>query len=244
MGINIKTIRVSDNSTYAVLFEKYDEVYRSFDADQRRRFQTIETAIEATQNLGRLPLWDAYKNVPNYGRRPMGDSPKRTMNDVRTKARFCRFYAWLAYMIAPQAIVEIGAALGASGMYWLAGLETAKSGTLYSFEPNEIWHPIASKNFDLISDRHVLTLGTFENNISTIKAPAGIALIDAIHTRDFVMQQLDQLRSLTAPGAIVLFDDINFSEDMQACWADIAQMPDWSGVWQLGSRVGVIELPA
>ncbi len=242
MTFRMRTLRVNENSTMAQLFRVYPTVYSSYDAANADLFNGLEAAIAETNAMGRLPLWADYKSVPDYGR-PIGDNPKRKMNEVRTKAEFCRFYAWLAETMAPDAIVEFGAAFGASGMYWLAGLSQTTGGTLYSFEPNDVWHPIAKGNFERVCDRHVLTLGTFEENLDVIKHGVSISLIDAIHTRDFVMKQFELVRKVSKPGALVLFDDINFSDDMRACWAEVAEMPEWPGVWQLGSRVGVIELP-
>ncbi|SLN34796.1 O-methyltransferase [Pseudooctadecabacter jejudonensis] len=243
MPIRIETLKTTDASKAADIFARYPDEQPDFDAQCRPLFGAIEGAIAATDGLGHMPLWSEYTNVKNYGRKPMGANPQRRMNDVRTKANFCRFYAWLAATLAPDAIIEVGAAFGASGMYWLAGLKLADTGTLYSFEPNADWHPIAKENFDLIAPRHVLTLGTFEDTADRIKAPASIVLIDAIHTRDFVTAQLDLARQHAKSGALILFDDINFSDEMAACWADIQASNEWAGVWQLGARVGVIELP-
>lgn len=242
MPVQINALRSGENSAIAPLFARYPHEQPAFDATHRAQFGAIEGAIGATQDLGRLPLWEEYTKLENYGR-PMGPTPKRAMNDVRTKGNFCRFYAWLAANMAPDAIIEVGAAFGASGMYWLAGLKAAQNGTLFSFEPNPVWHPIALENFNLVGDRHKLILGTFEDNTAAVQQPAKIALIDAIHTRDFVHRQFDLIRRIAAPGALVLFDDINFSDDMKSCWADIAAAPDWASVWTLGTRVGVIELP-
>ena len=242
MSFNMRTLRVTEDSTQAQLFRIYPTERSRHDAENEALFTRIEAAITATNDLGRLPLWEDYKKLTDYGR-PIGDNPKRKMSEVRTKAEFCRFYAWLAEQIAPEAIVEFGAAFGASGMYWLAGLSQIDTGVLYSFEPNPVWHPIAQENFDRVSPKHVLANGTFEDNLDVIEHPVSISLIDAIHTRDFVMAQFDLVRRVSKPGALVLFDDINFSDDMKRCWAEVSEAPDWRGVWQLGGRVGVIELP-
>ena len=121
MSFNMRTLRVTEDSIQAQLFRIYPTERGRHDAENEALFTRIEEAITATNDLGRLPLWDDYKKLTDYGR-PIGDNPKRKMSEVRTKAEFCRFYAWLAEQIAPEAIVEFGAAFGASGMYWLAGL--------------------------------------------------------------------------------------------------------------------------
>ncbi|AGI69421.1 putative O-methyltransferase family protein [Octadecabacter antarcticus 307] len=242
MVFRIRKLRVRGDSKIADVFASFEAQKDAFIAANSRVFEDIEATIKRTNELGKLPLWDEYKKVENYGR-VIDDHPKRKMQDVRTKVEFCQFYTWLVSQIKPAAVLEFGSAFGASGMYWLAGLNLCNHGKMYSFEPNEIWNPIAQANFDKVSDRHVLTLGTFEGNIGVIADKVNIALIDAIHTRDFVVNQFELVRSVADKGALVLFDDINFSEDMKVCWSEISQSDEFASVWQLSSRVGIVELP-
>ena len=113
MTFKMRTLRVNEDSKLAQLFRVYPTIYSSYDAANADLFAGLEAAIAETNAMGRLPLWSDYKSVPNYGRRIEND-PKRKMNDVRTKAEFCRFYAWLAETMAPDAIVEFGAAFAHS----------------------------------------------------------------------------------------------------------------------------------
>jgi predicted O-methyltransferase YrrM len=242
MVFRIRRLRARSDSKIVDVFAGFEPQKQAFNAANSEVFEDIEATIKRTNDLGKLPLWKEYKNVENYGR-VIDDTPKRRMQDVRTKAEFCQFYTWLVSQMKPAAVLEFGAAFGASGMYWLAGLNLCERGKMYSFEPNEIWSPIARANFDTVSDRHVLTLGTFEDNIDLITDKVNIALIDAIHTRDFVMSQFELVRRVADKGALVLFDDINFSDDMKACWSEISQSDEFLSVWQLSSRVGIVELP-
>ena len=203
----------------------------------------IEARIQATAKLGKLPLWEGYRHVENYAR-PAAENEARSINQVRSAALTSRFYAWLVTVKRPEIVVEFGAAFGASGMYWLAGLEAADHGRLFSFEPNPDWFPLAQANLAAISPRGKIVNGTFEDNISVIDGAPEITFIDAIHTRDFVMTQFALVKSIAAPGALVIFDDIDFSADMKACWAEIAADPTHQAVWQIGKRVGMVELPS
>lgn len=242
MVMRVRKLRARSDSKVAKIFDSYETQKDAFNATHAATFDAIEAAISATNDLGKLPLWEEYKNVPDYGRK-IEDAPKRRMKDVRTKAEFCYFYSWLVSQMKPAAVLEFGAAFGASGMYWLAGLNMCNRGKLFSFEPNDVWHPLALANFDLVSDRHTLTLGTFEDNIGIIDGKVQIALIDAIHTKDFVDNQFELVRTVADSGALVLFDDINFSPDMEACWAAISASDEFPSVWQLAGRVGIVELP-
>jgi len=242
MALRIRKLHAGKDSKAAAIFERFDDEKTVFSFENRAMFGKIETAITRTNDMGRMPLWKEYQTVANYGR-PIDENTKRKMVDVRTKPEFCEFYAWLVNVIEPDAVLEFGAGFGASGMYWLAGMGLRDHGKLFSFEPNDIWHPIARANFDTVSDRHELTLGTFEDNIDAVTGKVNIAVIDAIHTREFVVDQFAKVRTVAESGALVLFADINFSDDMKECWSEISQSEGFASVWQLSNRVGIVELP-
>jgi predicted O-methyltransferase YrrM len=193
----------------------------------------IEERAEQTQVLGSKPLWDGY-----------GKKQNRTSDQVRTPSTYGQFYANLVETRQPKAIVEFGTAFGVSGMFWLAGLEMAGGGTLYTFEPNDIWSEIAEKNLAAISSRFVLTRGTFEDHAASVLTPGsvGVAFVDAIHTPEFVLAQYNILRNYMEPGGLILFDDIAFSPALSECWQGIAQGDDIEASASLGRRVGVIEM--
>ena len=202
----------------------------------------IETLADRSDSLGPKPLWAGYENVQNYP--TTTKNAQRRANAVRTKQALGRTFTWLAKQRMPAGIVEFGTAFGVSGMYWLAGLEMAQSGRLYTFEPNEIWAEIAKGNLAQISDRFLLTIGTFEENAATVLSPSSIdiAFVDAIHTGEFVYAQYEILRTYLKPHALVVFDDISFSRDMHDCWLDIANRPEVLTSLTLNTRVGIIEL--
>jgi predicted O-methyltransferase YrrM len=195
-----------------------------------------------TENLGAKPLWEGYAAVENYTKSTVS---ARSSNQVRTSADIGPLYASVVMEKKPRLIVEFGTAFGVSGMYWLAGLQANGSGQLFTFEPNEIWANIARDNLSRISDRYRLTIGTFEDNCSIIDNgddKIDIAFIDAIHTSEFVLHQLDLVERRCAPGALIFLDDINFSADMLACWKTVSARPHYAAVADIGGHVGVIEL--
>jgi predicted O-methyltransferase YrrM len=202
---------------------------------------TIEAIARSTQRLGRQPLWEGYRSLASYA---WSRTDGRTSDEVRSPLAFGRLYAWLAAHRRPAAIVEFGTAFGISGMYWLAGLKRAGAGELLTFEPNAIWAEIARRNLARISPRFTLTLGTFEENAAAALAGKTVemAFVDAIHTGAFVHRQFALLRRHLAPGAVVLFDDVNFSDDMRACWTDIAHQDELAASASIGNRVGIVEL--
>ncbi len=139
----------------------------------------IESRAQASNSLGPRPLWSGYRSLTNY---PTDTKGTRSSNDVRSAPTMGRFFAWIAAERKPDVIVEFGTAFGVSGMYWLAGLNAAATGTLFTFEPNADWASIADANLSAISHRYRLTVGTFEDHVASTLDGRGIdiAFVDAI----------------------------------------------------------------
>ncbi len=142
-------------------------------------------------------------------------------------------------------MVEFGTAFGTSGMYWLSGLESVRCGKLFTFEPNREWASIARENLRAISSRFELTEGTFEDNAQA-KLGDGpsidIAFIDAIHTSAFVLPQFELVLQHLKSGGLVLFDDIDFSDDMADCWRRVAQGSGATASVAVAGHVGLLEV--
>jgi predicted O-methyltransferase YrrM len=206
-------------------------------------FRRIEQRAAETERLGAKPLWEGYRDVPNYPRTTI-DSV-RSSNQVRSTALMGEFFSWLTMKLVPETIVEFGTAFGISGMYWLAGLNHNRHGRLLAFEPNSVWADIAYGNLSSISDRFDLTVGTFEQNIYTKlgqNEKVDIAFVDAIHTSEFVLSQFDILLKMAMPNGMILFDDINFSEDMKSCWQSLARHHQVRTSAIVNERLGIVEL--
>ena len=187
--------------------------------------------------MGPQPLWDGYgaDNIAGDTRMPAG---------VRTTAAMGNFYSWLVRAWRPEVIVEFGTAFGVSGMYFLAGLEANGKGKLLTFEPNETWRRMAVACLEKIGTRFVSTAGTFEDTIDTTLSAGeriDLAFIDAIHTSAFVIPQLERVVARCSDRALVILDDIDFSDDMRACWDRLSRDVRFVSSVALGKRVGILE---
>lgn len=213
---------------------------RSFDPSDID-VSAVHDRVEQTNRLGQRPLWKGYEEVRDYPRSTTG---ARTPDQVQTAEDIGAFYTWLAGVRKPDAIVEFGAAFGVSGMFWLTGLHIAGAGRLMTYEPNDVWANIAEDNLRAISDKFVLTRGIFEERAAETLATRSvdIAFIDAIHTSEFVYRQYDVLKPYLKENALVLFDDIGFSADMNRCWQDLATRAEVVSSFQIEGRVGLVEL--
>lgn len=197
--------------------------------------RSVERRASSTAALGPLPVWDGY---------PTDEGTSWSSDEVRTSPALGALYARMVMARRPSVVVEFGSGFGVSGMYWLLGLEAVSRGTLFTFEPNAGWYPLACENLSSVSDRFVATLGTFEDHVDRVVdgRPIDVAMIDAIHTREAVMSQYGLLAERMAPGGIVVLDDIDASPEMTQCWLDLARSSDVRASARLGTRVGLLEL--
>ncbi|PCJ57471.1 MAG: methyltransferase [Planctomycetota bacterium] len=199
---------------------------------------TIKIATRDTNGLGPQPLWDGYEGNKD-------GVIEREPSAVKTSADLGDLYSNIVQYFKPENIVEFGTAFGVSGMYFLAGLESNQKGKLFTFEPNEAWRDVAIRNMERISDRFESVLGTFEENIDLIlgdNQKIDLAFIDAIHTKEFVLPQLDLVIKNSSDGAIIILDDINFSESMKDCWKQVSQDERFISSVTVGRRIGILEL--
>ncbi len=228
-GIEIKWINKAASSLFAQKFPQ-----KTIRPKVGKTARKIEAIADATNNLGKQPLWGGYQKG-NESRMP---------DKVRTHWLMGPLYSMITEAFKPTTIVEFGTAFGVSGMYWLAGLEANQKGILLTFEPNDVWAAIAEKNLASVSKRFDLTHGTFENNINkfiTNDKRIDIAFIDAIHTREFVEPQLEIVLKNCSDHAIILLDDINFSKEMNDLWNEVAKDKRFVATAALGNRVGMVE---
>jgi predicted O-methyltransferase YrrM len=230
--IPIRWTRRNEDSWIA---KQFTETFVKLNVDGFSR--QIERIASRTNKLGPQPLWEGYL--------PQSLGSTRLPKRISTTKTMGNFFAGLVKQRRPQIIVEFGTAFGVSGMYWLAGLEANQKGELLTFEPNEAWASIAKQNLSEISNRFTLVVGTFENNID--KHLIGgktidITFIDAIHKREFVVPQLELVVARSSSRGLIILDDINFSDDMQGCWEEIATDRRFAASAALGRRVGILEL--
>lgn len=199
------------------------------------RKRDIEATAQATNELGAQTL------AVEYGE----PDATRTPDVVRSASYSGDLYAWLVQQRRPDVVVEFGTAFGVSGMYFVSGLDAVQHGRLYTFELNREWAEIAERNIRSISDRFALTRGAFEDHLDVVPAVIDLALVDGIHTYDFVLRQFAILKQRMARGAIIAFDDIDFTKPgarMREAWQEIAADPGVVAAVDVRGRLGLAEL--
>ena len=233
---------VQKNPTSWLCSNLPDEAIRISDTGQYSSFEKIAAGINSR---GTQPLWDGYRAAYEKDSTvPWANaSMQRLPDQVRTQPQMGRLFAKIAANIKPDLIVEIGTAFGVSAMYWASGLQASGRGRLVTFDPNPTWHGIAAEHLAGFGPTVETVLGTFEENIDArlMGQKISIAFVDAIHTDSFVSAQIEMLLLRAAPNAIIVLDDITFSDDMRACWKKWAGDARILSSVSVDDRVGILE---
>lgn len=213
--------------------------HNNFEIHEQPFDALIEYVANVTNRNGALPLWVGY----NYSCID-NQQQSRLPNQVRIGNSIGSFFTWLTRTRQPNQITEIGSAFGVSGMYWAAGIELNGHGNLTTFEANEVWQLIAKKNISLITSKFSSICGPVEDHFKVLmfeNTKIDILFIDAIHTSDVVISQLNFFETHLSAGALVIIDDINFSSDMKSCWSELSTRNCVASSLEIKDRIGIIE---
>jgi predicted O-methyltransferase YrrM len=127
--------------------------------------------------------------------------------------------------LAPRSCLELGTGFGISTAYQTAALELNEAGGLISLDVGEITRlaqPGLSRlglggRVELVPGRIEETLGPAR----TRAAPIDFALLDADHTEEGTVAAFDAIAPDLSSRAIVVCDDINWTDGMRRAWRTI-----------------------
>lgn len=145
------------------------------------------------------------------------------MEDVRN-TNGCANYQWIPGVLdflKPKQIVELG---GAMGVWDLMVLQTLpQDATLYS-----VTLPEHGLEFSYIVDKYTNFVPIVGDDLNTDIWPEGTSLFetnlwyfDSLHTQKQLEAELDLYSTWFKKGAVILFDDIHLSPEMNEVWEKI-----------------------
>lgn len=181
------------------------------------------------------------------GAAPPADADRSyTVAEVSRLASQQRTWATVLYRLVrqlrPGRCVEMGTCLGVSAAYQAAALERNGAGQLVTIEGAADRSRIAARTLAGLGLARVdLRVGRFNEVLLDVLAeePADLVFVDGHHDEEATLRYYDQLAALVAPRAVVVFDDITWSEGMKRAWQRIIQHPCTEEVLDLG-KLGVI----
>jgi predicted O-methyltransferase YrrM len=171
-----------------------------------------------------------------------------TVSEV-ARASVSPAHAWTLWALTREAgarrVLEMGTCVGVSGSYLAAASGTTDAGgTLRTLEGHEDRAAVARDTFRRLgfTDAEVV-VGSFARTLEGTldDEPFDIVFIDGHHDHDATLRYVDQVRAACRPGAVLVLDDIAWSEGMTAAWHEVQQRLRASAHADLG-RVGVVVL--
>jgi len=155
-----------------------------------------------------------------------------------------RFLMRTVRELAPRSCLELGTGFGISAAYQAAALELNGAGTLTTVERDEGLGGVAKEGLVRLGleGRVELRLGLQDDSLGDVLEPMrsiDYAFLDADHTTEGTLAHFATLLPHLGGGAIVVLDDINWSEGMRRAWKSIAANERVSTMLEL-RRVGII----
>jgi predicted O-methyltransferase YrrM len=147
--------------------------------------------------------------------------------------------------VHPKSIIEMGTCVGISGSYLAAGLRVnGGDGRLITLEGNPERCAIAIAVFDRLGLAVDARVGLFSETFVTAlhdADPVDLLFIDGHHEEEPTVAYFREALPHMAPGAVVVFDDIGWSDGMRRAWASIGSCPEVALHVNAGG-VGIVRL--
>lgn len=135
----------------------------------------------------------------------------------------------LARSLAPGTVLELGTSIGISAAYFALGLKSDGGGRVVTLDRSiarttiarRIWSDIGVDNIDQV-------LGPFDEVLPPTIAKIEdlrLAYIDGNHQKDPTLRYQRAVTKHMSSG-VIMFDDIRWSEGMEAAWAEIEAIHD------------------
>ena len=191
--------------------------------------------------------YPAYRSVENYRRHLLRDKrwleiadfgagsiksnkKQKRVNEIAKTALKSRKLGQLLFRIAryyrPASMIELGTSLGISGTYLALGNPTGK---LVTCEGADAITEIAKETFSTLQASNVeLVTGNFDDVLPSVLSKLGkidLAFVDGNHRATPTLRYFEELLKKTNRPAILIFDDIHWSAEMELAWQQIKSHP-------------------
>ena len=207
----------------------------------RKRLRGDGTLLEI-EDLGAGSAWKAPRQ------RSVGDITRRAAKPAKLGQllyRVARYYR-------PARVVELGTSLGFSTAYLAAGVRAAfdgegmrgedvgaeagfgdgvkgeDAGRVWSIEGSGQVAAAAERNLELLGVSAKVVVGNFDLVLPGVLEEMGgvdMAFVDGNHRKDPTLAYFNQLMERAKGPAVLIFDDIHWSEEMEEAWGVIKSDP-------------------
>ena len=152
-------------------------------------------------------------------------APMRKISDIARRAAKPRRLGQLLFRIArhyqPATVLELGTSLGLSTAYLATGAPAAH---VISIEGSASIREAAAENLRSLGLAPELVQGNFDEVLEPLLSrigPVGLAFVDGNHRYEPTLRYFHSLMAQMSAPAVLIFDDIHWSADMERAWAAI-----------------------
>jgi predicted O-methyltransferase YrrM len=183
-------------------------------------FEHIETVRRKMIKSDVVIDFEDYGSGNKSGLRRLGELAANTARS----AKYSRFLFRLVNAVKPQYAIELGTGTGITALYQAAAL--GPENPLHTIEGSARLSEIASFNAEQcgLSENIIFHSGTFESILPQLlnSIPrVDYAYIDGNHRYEPTLAYFDALFPKLHENSVLVFDDINWSEEMKNAWAAI-----------------------
>jgi predicted O-methyltransferase YrrM len=152
------------------------------------------------------------------------------------KPWWCEQFYWMLRRGRPERVLEVGTSLGMTGLYVLAALARNRGGRFFTIELGPSKVAYARGLFAAFGDAPVTCFqGRSQDVLPELLAREPVfdwAFVDIDHRYASTIAHLNLLADRIRPGGWLVFDDINFSDEMRQAWDEIRRRPgyEWSSL--------------
>lgn len=156
-------------------------------------------------------------------------------SSTRTLAQTTKFskpprWAYLLFRLVrelrPESAVELGACVGISAAYLASAMELNGVGRVATLEGSDVLARRSERTLEelLLASRAEVREGRFDDTLSATVddlKPVGLAFIDGHHIESATIDYLNAIVPSAADEAVLVFDDINWSDGMRRAWQTV-----------------------
>ncbi len=160
----------------------------------------------------------------------IGSDTKMSVAEISRRAAspeiWARFFYELAKKKSVKNILEIGTNLGVSGQYFIKALEGKEKAKFITLEGVKGLCEIASERFNTLSliNRFEVLHGLYDETLPGIinnDTRIDLVFIDGNHQYESTLNYFELLKNNLIDQALVIFDDIHWSDGMRRAWKEI-----------------------
>ena len=198
-------------------------------------FNTVKSGVYEDEDLKVFQECETYrsyllKNESLVSYEVFGINKKKMVKDICVKATSKSVWAQFLYLLTKElrhpSVLEIGTNLGISGSYILEALKNKENSMFITMEGVPAFCDIASNQFKKIasSKNYAIHQGLYQLTFPKLvskNASFNLVFIDGNHKKNPTIQYFNELKSCLIYPSIFIFDDINWSTEMQEAWGII-----------------------